>query len=63
MYAYGYKNLEFAYKTLRSTELPSFPCKACDDCIVNCPTGFDVRSKILDIERLKDIPEDLIAHV
>jgi predicted aldo/keto reductase-like oxidoreductase len=63
MYAYGYKNLEFAYKTLCSTGLQSFPCKACKGCIVNCPTGFDVRAKILDIERLKDIPEDLIAHV
>jgi len=61
MYAYGYKNLEFAHKTMSSTGLLSFPCNACSDCNVNCQMGFDVRSKILDIARLQDIPEDFIG--
>lgn len=60
MYAYGYKNLELAHKTLRSTGLHSFPCNGCSRCIVKCPMGFDVRSKILDIARLQDIPGDFI---
>lgn len=62
MYAYGYKNLEFAHKTLSSTGLRSFPCNDCSDCNVNCQMGFDVRSKILDIARLQDIPEDFIRQ-
>ena len=60
MYAYGYKNLEFAHKTLCSTGLHSFPCNDCNDCNVTCLMGFDVRSKILDVARLQDIPEDFI---
>ncbi|MBA7545143.1 hypothetical protein ES705_37506 [subsurface metagenome] len=62
MYAYGYRNLEFARKTLCSTGLHSFPCNDCSDCNVNCLMGFDVRSKILDIARLQDIPEDFIRQ-
>jgi len=62
MYAYGYKNLEFARKTLCSTGLHSFPCNDCSDCNVNCLMGFDVKSRILDIARLQDIPEDFIRQ-
>jgi predicted aldo/keto reductase-like oxidoreductase len=62
MYVYGYKNLELAHKTLRSTGLHSFPCNDCSHCHVDCPMGFDVRSKILDIARLQDIPEDFIRN-
>ena len=62
MYAYGYRNLEFARKTLCSTGLNSFPCKNCSDCNVNCQMGFDVKSRILDIARLQDIPEDFIRQ-
>ncbi len=62
MYAYGYKNLELARKTLCSTGLHSFPCNDCSNCTVNCQMGFDVRSKILDIARLQDIPEDFIRQ-
>jgi predicted aldo/keto reductase-like oxidoreductase len=60
MYAYGYRNLAFARRTIGSTGLHSFPCKDCKHCSVNCQMGFDVRSKILDISRLQDIPEDFI---
>ena len=62
MYAYGYKNLEFARKTLSSTGLHSIPCNDCSNCNVSCQMGFDVRSKILDIARLRDIPEDFIRQ-
>ncbi len=62
MYAYGYKNLDFAQETLCSTGLRSFPCNDCSDCKVKCLMGFDVRSKILDIARLQDIPKDFIRQ-
>ena len=62
MYAYGYRNLEFARKTLDSADLSSIPCVNCSECQVNCAMGFDVRSRILDIARLQNIPEDLIRQ-
>lgn len=60
MYAYGYRNLEIAHQTLCSTGLHSVPCHTCGKCIVNCPMGFDVRSKIVDIARLQEVPEDFV---
>lgn len=63
MYAYGYSNLEHARKTLCSTGLQSIPCNECARCTVQCQMGFNVRSKILDIARLQNVPEDLIRHV
>jgi len=62
MYAYGYRNLEHARKTLCSTGIQSFPCTDCSSCTVRCQMGFDVRTKILDIARLQDVPEDFIRQ-
>jgi predicted aldo/keto reductase-like oxidoreductase len=63
MYAYGYSNLEHAKKTLCSTGIESFPCTDCSNCSVRCQMGFDVKTKILDIARLQDVPEDFIRLV
>lgn len=63
MYAYGYRNLELAQKTLRSSGLNSVPCIDCKDCKVTCRMGFDVRTKILDIARLQNVPEDFIQKI
>ena len=62
MYAYGYSNLEHARKTLCSTGIQTFPCGDCKSCSVQCQMGFDVKTKILDIARLQDVPEELIGH-
>ncbi|UCG27927.1 MAG: aldo/keto reductase [Bacteroidales bacterium] len=62
MYAYGYRNLDLARKTLCSSGLRTLPCHDCDNCNVKCTMGFDIRSRILDIARLQDVPEDLIRH-
>jgi len=63
MYAYGHRNLAHAQNTLNSSGLSEFPCSKCNDCTVNCKMGFDIRTKILDIARIKDIPEDFTRHV
>jgi len=63
MYAYGYKNLTLAAETLHSQfqgQSP-LPCKSCNPCTVQCTMGFDVRGKILDVARIKDIPGDFLA--
>lgn len=60
MYAYGYKNMEQAYFTLADADLTVQPCGNCENCQVKCSAGFDVRNKILDISRLKDVPRDFL---
>jgi predicted aldo/keto reductase-like oxidoreductase len=63
MYAYGYKNLALAKDTLQSTNLSSSTpaCTLCNSCNVNCTMGFDIKNKVLDIARLKDIPQDFLT--
>ncbi len=60
MYAYGYKNLAKARETLSTVDLAEIPCINCDKCKVNCSMDFDIRTKVVDISRLRDIPKDLI---
>lgn len=61
MYAYGYGNTGLAQETLSEAETSSLPCNDCKSCRVRCAMGFDVRSKILDIVRLKDIPREFLT--
>ncbi len=60
MYAYGYKNTEQAWYTLADAELSGRPCDNCDTCSVSCAAGFNVKNKILDIARLRDVPLDFL---
>lgn len=60
MYAYGYRNLRHALYTLNTVDLPSKPCDTCDKCSVDCIVGFDVKHKIQDIARLKDVPPEFL---
>jgi len=60
MYAYGYKNTSQAWHTLAGVEIPPNVCEKCDVCKVNCTAGFDIKKKILDISRLKNVPVDFI---
>jgi predicted aldo/keto reductase-like oxidoreductase len=61
MYAYGYRNMGLAQEILNGTELTPLPCNGCRSCSVSCTMGFDIRNKILDITRLKDIPQEFLA--
>ena len=60
MYAYGYKNMAQAWHTLSGTELSGMPCEKCSTCNVNCTAAFDIKNKIMDIARLKDVPRDFV---
>ena len=60
MYAYGYRNLRLACQTLYGMDSQGISCNECMECRVECRAGFDVRKKILDIARLRDMPEDMI---
>jgi len=63
MYAYGYRNLAKARETMEGIEIDlSRPaCNDCTTCSVKCTMGFNVRDKILDISRIKDIPQEFLV--
>jgi hypothetical protein len=56
MYAYGYKNAHKAKRVVDQLSLSSELCSHCQTCMVNCLAGFDIKEKVRDIARLKDIP-------
>ena len=61
MYAYGYRRPAQARHALRHTDLSRIPCNDCDTCRIQCTMGFDVREKIMDIARIKDVPADFLV--
>lgn len=60
MYAYGYRDTAMAWHTMAGVDISQNACDKCDVCSVKCAAGFDVRSKIADISRLKEVPKDFI---
>lgn len=61
MYAYGYKNLAAAHELVSSLNLPENPCAGCSSCSVSCALKFDVRDRLVDINRLKSVPAEFFA--
>ncbi len=61
MYARGYKNFGLARETLDQVELPHLPCTDCSSCSIRCSMDFDIRSRIIDIARIKEIPADFLV--
>jgi predicted aldo/keto reductase-like oxidoreductase len=59
MYAYGYKNIKQAWHTMAHAQY-SNQCENCSACVVKCTAGFDLKKKISDIARLKNVPADLL---
>ena len=61
MYAYGYRNLQAAYDTVASLNVPAEPCGDCSECRVGCASSFDVRDRVSDIARIGRMPGGLFA--
>jgi len=61
MYVYDYRNLGMAQDLVVSLGLPSELCGDCSRCPVRCPSGFDVKAKIRDIVRIREIPTEYIV--
>jgi predicted aldo/keto reductase-like oxidoreductase len=61
MYAYGYGEPAKARETYDYTQLSNIPCRRCESCSVICSSGFDIKRKITDIVRIKDIPKEFLA--
>lgn len=56
MYAYGYRQPALAQSLVASLDLPRQVCKDCSSCPVICLNQWNVRAKIRDIVRLRDVP-------
>jgi hypothetical protein len=61
MYAYGYRNLAAAKETFELAGISCVPCEDCSVCEVACPGGLDVRSRALDIARIRLVADDFIT--
>jgi predicted aldo/keto reductase-like oxidoreductase len=61
MYAYGYRNLLHARQTVVQGCQDRLPCLDCDVCKVRCKDGLDIRERLLDIHRLRDVPEEFLT--
>ncbi len=61
MYTYGYRQISGGRKVLDEFELPTLPCSNCNICSINCTAGFDLKAKIADIVRLRNVPFDFLG--
>jgi len=62
MYAYGYRDLAKAKHAVRDIDLAQVPCESCAVCkVTDCRMGFDVRGKVRDIARIRQVPDDFIV--
>jgi uncharacterized protein len=61
MYAYAYKKPAEAKRTIELRGSENIPCSDCRECKINCTMGFNIREKMLDISRLKNIPDEFLA--
>jgi hypothetical protein len=61
MYAYGYRDLRHAKETFGYANIPSNPCGSCERCTVKCTMGFDIRSRVQEIARINNVPDDFLS--
>lgn len=61
MYVYGYRDLAAAARNLESVSEASVACGSCTSCSVKCARGFDIRARVMDVLRLKNVPAEFIS--
>ncbi len=61
MYAYGYRDLPAALRNIKSVKDDPIACAGCSACGVECPMGFDIKERTLDIIRLRDVPTEFFV--
>lgn len=60
MYTYGYRDVLNAQELIANLELPDNPCEICNNCKVECTQNFQVRNRIADVTRIKNVPEEFL---
>jgi predicted aldo/keto reductase-like oxidoreductase len=61
MYAYGYRQPALAQSLIASLDLPRRVCEDCSTCPVACLNAWNIREKIHDIIRLRDVPSGFLG--
>ncbi|MGD8538324.1 MAG: aldo/keto reductase [Candidatus Aminicenantes bacterium] len=61
MYAYGYRDFPAAVRNIQSIKDDPVACSNCLACVVDCPMGFNIKEKVLDIIRLRDVPPEFFV--
>ena len=61
MYLYGYRNLVAAQDLVLSLALPRDICGECVACPVACANRWNLRDRVRDIVRLRDVPTSFVA--
>ncbi len=61
MYAYGYRNTRLAKANLEDAGFDGSCCESCSSCSVKCTAGFDIKEKIRDISRLREVPDEFLS--
>ena len=55
MYAYGYRQPSLAQSLIASLDLPDAVCENCSSCPVECLNEWDIKEKISDVIRLREM--------
>lgn len=61
MYNYAYTYPAKAWQTVIETGVSDNPCGDCEECTVNCKSGFDVRRRITNIARIRAVPGEFLV--
>lgn len=61
MYLYGYRNLVAAQDLVLSLALPRDICGDCGACAVACTNRWNLRDRVRDIVRLREVPTSFVA--
>lgn len=61
MYAYGYNNFTAAKEIMQSLSSDGKFCNDCHACPVKCSFGFDVKSRVMDIARIQNVPSEFLS--
>jgi predicted aldo/keto reductase-like oxidoreductase len=61
MYNYAYAYPAKARETVLSLNISDDPCSGCVECTVHCKAGFDVKAKITNIARIRNVPGEFLV--
>jgi len=61
MYAYAYHQIALAQSLVTSLDLPQHVCEDCSSCSIECLNEWNVKEKVRDIIRLRDVPSGFLV--